>query len=148
MKIYDEKYNLIENPDLSLGYLKEEKRLVESHPAIEAVEEVGHYETIREYPNGGKDVEWVIDIPGTPAVDAWDEYEDIQRYIPYTKEELANKKEEEEAEKRKPLTVQEKLELFMQAIPEDPYPYEISSLGDEYIRMYSPEKNKFIWAKV
>ena len=78
----------LENPDLSLGYLREEKILIAHHDAVEAVQEQWHYETIAEYPNGGKDVKKVVDVPGVEAKDAWDEYETVQRYIPYTDEEL------------------------------------------------------------
>ena len=86
-EIYNEQMEKIENPDLSLGYLKSSTR-TEYHEAIEGVEEVWHYETIAEYPNGGKDVAKVIDVPGVEAKAAWDEEIPIQIYIPYTEEEL------------------------------------------------------------
>lgn len=89
MRILDSNNVEIENPDLSLGYLTEDKILIAHHEAVEAVEEQWHYETVAEYPNGGRDVAKVIDAPGVEAKDAWDEYETIQRYIPYTEEELA-----------------------------------------------------------
>ena len=78
------------------------------HDAIKGIEEQGHYEVIAEYPNGGKDVKWVIDIPKVEAKEAYDEVireayteiikeaydevirkdytdiENIQIYIPYT----------------------------------------------------------------
>lgn len=92
-----------EEVNLELGYLRPESIISMHHEATEEVKEVGHYEVIAEYPNGGKDVKWVIDVPGVEAKEAWDEYEDIQRYILYTEEQLAAKeaerkaKEEEEA---------------------------------------------------
>lgn len=89
MKIYDLEGNLLEDPDLTRGYLADDRIAVRHHEAVEAIREVGHYEVVAEYPNGGRDVEWVIDIPGREAADAWDEYEEIQRYIPYPPEELA-----------------------------------------------------------
>lgn len=89
MKIYDENNMEIRAPDLSTGYLTEEQRLVAHHEAVEAVAEVGHYEVIAEYPNGGKDVAWVIDTRGVPAQDAWDEYETVQIYHEYSAEEIA-----------------------------------------------------------
>jgi hypothetical protein len=88
MKIYDINGNILENPDLILGYLVEDKMFITHHDPVEAVEEKWHYEIVTEYPNGGKDVRKVIDIPGIAARDAWDEYENILRYIPYTDEEL------------------------------------------------------------
>lgn len=89
--------------DFELGYLQLETIISKHHEATEKVEEVGHYEIIAEYPNGGKDVAWIIDVPYEDDKEAWDEYEDIQRYILYTEEQLAAKeaerkaKEEEEA---------------------------------------------------
>ena len=99
MRILNSNNQEITNPDLTLGHLQEEEIFIAHHKAVAAVEEVGHFEVIAEYPNGGKDVEWIIDIPGVTAQDAWDEYEAIWRYIPYTEEELAAKAEEENREK-------------------------------------------------
>lgn len=95
MKIIDENGNEIINPDLDGGFLSEDKILVARHDAIEGVEEIGHYETVAEYPNGGKDIEWVIDSPSAPPSDAWDEYEDVYRYIRYDSSEIARRKIEE-----------------------------------------------------
>lgn len=89
MRIIDDAGREITNPDMTKGYLQPDKIFVAHHAAVDGVQEVGHYETIAEYPNGGKDVARVVDIPGVAAQDAWDEYEDVQRYIPYTAEELA-----------------------------------------------------------
>ena len=88
MRILDSNNVEIESPDLSLGYLTEDNILIAHHEAVEAVEQQWHYETVAEYPNGGKDVVKVIDAPGVEAQDAWDEYETVQRYVPYTEEEL------------------------------------------------------------
>ena len=101
MEIYNTNMERIENPDLSLGYLKPSTR-TEHHDAVEGVEEVWHYETIAEYPNGGRDVQKVIDVPGVEAKDAWDEEIPIHIYILYTQEEL----DAMEAEKNKPTTEQ------------------------------------------
>ena len=98
--IYDEtKTILLEKPDLTKGRLKPDRRVKEILPAQEEVKEQGHYETIREYPNGGKDVEWVIDVAGQKAREETPVYENIQVYIPYTEEEILDqlrvKREEE-----------------------------------------------------
>lgn len=90
MRILDINNTEIVNPDLSLGRLVEEKIFVAHHEAVQAVKEQGHYETIAEYPNGGKDAVWIVDVEGVQAKDAWDEYEDIYRYTPYTEDELAS----------------------------------------------------------
>ena len=86
-----------EEVNLELGYLKPESIISIHHEAIEGTKEVGHYEVIAEYPNGGKAVAWIIDVPGTEAKEVWDEYEDIQRYVLYTEEELAAKEAEKKA---------------------------------------------------
>lgn len=103
MRIFDIDNNEIQNPDLELGYLLEEKIFISHHSAVEAVPEQWHYETIQVYPNGGKDVKKVIDAPGVEAKEAWDEYETIQRYMLYTEEELEeikNQKNEPTIEER------------------------------------------------
>ena len=88
MRILDLNGMELENPDLSMGYLMKEEILISHHEAVEAVAEQWHYETTAVYENGGRDVKKVIDIPGVEAKDAWDEYDTVQRYIPYTGEEL------------------------------------------------------------
>ena len=92
MKIIDENGAAMENPDLTLGYLVGGTEPVE-HPAVEGVEEVSHYETVAKYPNGGRDVRRVIDVPGVPAQAAWTEQVPVQKYIRYTAEELAAQEE-------------------------------------------------------
>lgn len=94
----------LEDIDLNAGKLVDETITVH-HDAVEGVEEVSHVEVLKEYyetgPDGepvldedghkivfGKDVKTIIDVPGVEAKDAWDEQEKIQRYIPYTAEEL------------------------------------------------------------
>lgn len=100
MQIIDEHGNPIENPDLTKGYLKQETQTIH-HDAVAGVEEVSHYETLAEYPNGGKDVQKVVDVPGVEAKDAWDEEKQVQVYHVYTAEELAEQeKAREEAQQR------------------------------------------------
>lgn len=86
-EIYNEQMERIEHPDLTLGYLRPGTR-TEHHEAVEGVQEVWHYETVAEYPNGGMDVRRVVDEPGVEAQAAWDEEILIQIYVPYTQEEL------------------------------------------------------------
>lgn len=92
MKILDETGAVVENPDLTLGYLTDDTEEI-THPAVEDVEELFHYETVAEYPNGGRDVQRVVDVPGVPAKPAWTEQLPIKRYIRYTAEELAAQEE-------------------------------------------------------
>lgn len=93
MRILDsDGVELIESDELhSKGYLTQETINTVFHEAVEAVEEVGHYETIAEYPNGGKDVAWVVDTPGQTARDEYWETEDVLRFVPFTTAELAQK---------------------------------------------------------
>ena len=107
MKIIDETGAVVENPDLTLGYLTDDTQPLE-HPAQEAVAEVAHYETVAEYPGGGRDVQRVVDVPGVPARPAWTEQLPIKRYIRYTAEELAAQEEarkKQEAKDKLPETV-------------------------------------------
>lgn len=87
MDVYDLKGNLLAEYDLSLGRLAEgyRKEHVEEQ---EAVEEIWHYETVKEYPNGGKDVRRVVDVPGKSYIPAHDKQVECVVYIPYTEEEL------------------------------------------------------------
>lgn len=92
MRIFDELNNLLETFDETKGYLKRDSLFIRHHDAVESVEEQGHWETIAEYPNGGKDVDWVIDVPAVEAKEAWDEYEDILRFVPFSVKELAERR--------------------------------------------------------
>lgn len=86
MRVFDEsKTTELTEYDLSAGYLKPDKLFIAHHEATEAVEGQFHYETIKEYPNGGKDVKKVWDVQPQEAREAWDQYEDIQVYVPYTR---------------------------------------------------------------
>lgn len=113
MKIIDENGAAIETPDLTLGYLVGGTEPVE-HPAVEGVEEQWHWETVTEYPNGGKDVQKIIDVPGVQAQEEWVEQVPIQKYIRYTAEELAA---QEEA--RKKAEAREKLPDTVAALQEE-----------------------------
>ena len=117
MKIIDENGSVVENPDLTAGYLAADTEAVE-HPAQDAVEELSHYETVAEYPNGGKDVRKVIDRAAVPAAPAWTEQLPIQRYIRYTAEELA-RREREQQEARQQQEALDKLPQTLEALQED-----------------------------
>ena len=108
-----------EQINLELGYLKPESIISIHHEAIEEVKEVGHYEVIAEYPNGGKDVAWVIDVPGVEAKEAWDEYEDIQRYVLYTEEELAARDAEKKAKEEEAMLNAQLRQLAVNAVTWD-----------------------------
>ena len=108
MKIIDETGAVMENPDLTLGYLVDGTEEI-THPAVEGVEEQWHWETVAEYPNGGKDVQKIVDRPGVTAEEEWVEKVPIRKYIRYTAEELAAQEEarkKAEARERLPETVE------------------------------------------
>jgi hypothetical protein len=109
MKIIDEHGNPIENPDLTLGYLKDDPEIIH-HEAVEAVKPVTHYE-YKTYPNGGRDRWKVVDVPGVAAKEAYDEEVEVLRYILYTADELAaQEKARKEAEEKAQLpTTEERL---------------------------------------
>ena len=86
--------------DLELGRLENDV-LITHVQAVEGVEEQGHYETIKEYPNGGKDVEWVVDVPAVKAVEEHDETEDIMIYVPFSESEIAENKARDKHQKLK-----------------------------------------------
>ena len=93
MRILDKDGNEVINPDYQLGHTAQETIIIAHHDAVEPVQEVWHYEVVAEYPNGGKDLEKVIDVPGVEGHPAWDETEDILRYIEFTSEELEQYKQ-------------------------------------------------------
>ena len=111
MDIYDEQGNPVTDFDPAKGRLEMQKR-IHHHEAVEAVEEQGHWETVAEYPEtGGKDVQWVVDVPGVEAQEAWDEEETYWLYIPYTEEELAQM----EADRNQP-TPEERVKELEEAL--------------------------------
>lgn len=126
MNVFDKEMNPIESPDLSKGYLTNKAENITWSYVLES-EQQGHYEVIMEYPNGGKDVEWVIDVPevghweakredgsfvdldvfdGQQYEDSWDKNDtyltswSYQIYIPYTEEELEQIKSEKKEQER------------------------------------------------
>lgn len=111
MDMYDEQGNPVTDYDPAKGRLEMQKR-IHHHEAVEAVEEQGHWETVAEYPEtGGKDVQWVVDVPGVEAREVWDEEETYWLYIPYTEEELAQM----EADRNQP-TPEERVKELEEAL--------------------------------
>lgn len=92
MRIFNQdKTQEITNPDLTLGYLVNDRLFIAHHEATPEIKMQGHVEPFtNEF--GLPDENFVIDVKYSPARDAWDEYENIQVYIPYTEEELNAKR--------------------------------------------------------
>lgn len=100
MKVYNkDKTKILEKYNLKKGYLVDDI-LVTHILAVEGRKEEGHYETISEYPNGGKDVKWIVDIEAIEAIEEHDKTEKIQVYVPYTQEEIKAKQKEKEIENK------------------------------------------------
>lgn len=97
MKIYDETLTTeLKSPDLTLGRLESARRLVAHH---NAVERQYHYEVMEgtvtdECPEGLR-----REVEDVAAAAAWDEYEDVQRYVIYTDAELVEMAAKAQAEK-------------------------------------------------
>lgn len=88
MTIYNkDKTKILEEYDLEKGYLKDDF-IIKHHDAIKEQEEKGYFKTIKTYPNGGKDVEWVVEQPFIQAHEAYNEEIPIQVYVPYSEKEL------------------------------------------------------------
>ena len=91
MRIFNEaKDTELFSPDLSKGLLLP-STLTTHIPYSPAVEEVGHWETVHEYPNGGKDVKYVVEVEGREEVLEHDEVEDIYIYREFTEKENAER---------------------------------------------------------
>lgn len=91
MKIYDEAWNELTEPDLSLGRLEPARRLVAHHEAVPGRPAEYGWQVLEGtedlHPGGLR--QQVETRPAVPAQEAWDEYEDCQVYRPYTAAELA-----------------------------------------------------------
>lgn len=101
MRIIDENGIEITEYDLTKGHLISDKIISVHHDAVPGVKEVSHYEKTAEYKNGGVDVKKVIDTAYVAPVEAYDEYEEVQRYILYTEEEIAKNLKNAKEEKTK-----------------------------------------------
>lgn len=115
MKYYDEQGEPLNEDqiDLNLGRVREERRLVAHHDATPEVLERGHWKDVL------KDGEvigqtWVVDVPYHAAMEAWDEYETVGVYHPYTDEELeAQAAERAEADRAEAVSEQAPLAVMM-----------------------------------
>lgn len=94
-----EKTQEIVEPDLSLGYLQDDTLFIAHHDAVEALEEIAHYDK-KSLPNGAISYMRVVDRKGVSACEAYDEYEDIYVFIPYTAAELVARQQGELRKRR------------------------------------------------
>ena len=86
MKIYDAALETeLQNPDLTLGKLETAQRVTVHHDAVPASV---RYEVMADTITADCPEGLQQEIT-TPAQEAYDEYEEVQRYVPYTDAELA-----------------------------------------------------------
>ncbi len=93
MRIFDNyKIKEIQKNEVNLltEKLVEDKLFVCHHDAIQEVQKQSHFEVVRMYPNGGKDLKEVVDVEYVKPQEAFDEYENILKVEPLTKEEILN----------------------------------------------------------
>lgn len=94
MKVYDDKLMMeLKDYDLTKGYLEDTQIIFKHH---EATPRKFHYEIMEHDSIFGLRHE----VEDAPAQSAWDEYEAVKRYVPYTEEELAEEKAKQEAIKK------------------------------------------------
>lgn len=134
MKVYNEdKTKILEEYDLTKGYLVDDI-LTTTIEEEQGVEEVGHYEIIKEYPNGGKDVKWVVDVEGKKYKPAETIVEPIKVYIKYTKQEILEKEYNQKIEEYKRMLTETDYKAIKYAegwISEEDYAY-TKSLRQSY----------------
>ena len=150
MRIIDADGIDIDDPDLSLGQLVAETIVIESHPAVPEVEEVR--EEVLVWPEPGmpewddrdEDGNLLAALYREEVVrewqPAWDETEDVLRYMPYTEEELAEiaraEAEAEEARKRAEEEAARRAELdaWLAGAPE-----QVSDLDEAVVALYEAQ---------
>jgi hypothetical protein len=92
MRVFDEsKTREIHYYDTELGTLRPDKLLKKHHEAVSAISEVVDFVEER-HPNGGVSRIPRVIVPAVPSKPAWDEYEDILVYVPFTQKELDEKR--------------------------------------------------------
>lgn len=97
--IIDENGNEITNPDLTLGYLVTEEKTIDV-PAVEGRPAVYREEVIWQGSNpDDKLVKRVVVEPAVAARPAYTKTVMFERYVPYTEEELEERRKAEEAAK-------------------------------------------------
>lgn len=108
--------------DFNLGYLKSDKRLLAHHDAVEGRNAV-YADRIVEEENGGVSIYKDLVTPAIESREAYDEYENIQVYIPYTAEEL-----KERADKKRHAELKAELEKVMEDIGQE----QLGIVRDDY----------------
>ena len=163
MKVYNrEKTEVLETYDLTKGFLKTDKILKVHHEAvsvvpavtvaskIEAIRTNGgkvievdgiHYEVVKEFSNGGRTLEEIEETPSVPKQEAYDEYEDIMVYIPYTEQEIkAQEKTKKVAECKQYLADTDYIVLKMGEYLADGNTEEVTAIKTKYAEQLAKRK--------
>lgn len=91
MRVFNEDKTIeLNDYDLEKGYLKNDKLFIAHHEAEDGVDGVTRYEVVSESQNG-RSIKKVTVVEPIPPKKEYDEYEDIQVYIPYAESELARR---------------------------------------------------------
>ena len=125
MRIFDETktLELVEKQiDREKGYLKPDKLFIMHHEAVEGKEAV-YSDRIEILPNGSTQTWKDLITPKIDSKEAYDEFDDIMVYIPYSKEEI----EKIENKKR-----YDKLKLEIEKIKEDIEQETFGIIRDDY----------------
>lgn len=115
MRIVDSQGNELTNVDYDKGTTEPHKLLIAHHDAVEPQEAV--YDTVFVSKGEKGDLyEFRLVTPAVYGEEAWDEYEDVLLYTPYTAEQLADiaKKKEEEEKRQEELRKQAEAEAEKQ----------------------------------
>lgn len=147
--------------DFSLGYLKEDKLFIEHHAAtpfikgksaeeladekraqgIKIFEKNGKFYTVdKEYENGGRSVTEIRPETDVQAKEAWDKYEAIKVFIPYTEEELKERRLNALRARRAPLL--ESFDKWEKAVLRG-REYEDAAIDEWYHRLLDLEELAF-----
>ncbi len=87
MRVFDkDKNHEIKDWDLNKGRLLQDT-LTTTIEAVDGQDEVGHYEVVATYPNGGEDIKWVVDKPFVKAQPQRQEVEEIMVFVPFSPQE-------------------------------------------------------------
>ena len=106
MKVYDDKLMMeLKEYDLTKGYLEPAKLIIGVHPAEPRKV---HLETLE-----GTDGDQ-YEVEDAPAKPAWNETEDVMRYIPYSAQQLEQMKQEEKDREEQEKAYQEQLAKKLQ----------------------------------
>ena len=100
MKVVNQEGVEIQEYDLETGKLVPSRLLVQHHEAVEFQAAQYEDQLVEEYENGGRLYNHICVSPAVQGKPAWDEYEDVKMYVPYTKEELEEIQKQKEAEEQ------------------------------------------------